>query len=160
MFVNIFRELFPGETYVRVGVAGCAVDNFSEPSALGVGRSGLPLMLGRPRVVPLRTIGPSYRSTPLGETLSCVHQFFGIMFAMFSNLFTYFRCCLQVLPTPIMERHDILRNRCKRRLIRSDRAGRKKGLFYIYVCISFLVSTYFRSFVFSVFFLHVCYSLS
>ena len=77
-----------------------AVTSASEELSAGF-MSGID-QVNRPRVVPLRRVGSSYRSTPL------------------------VRLSFLVLATPITERADILRNRRKRRLIRGYRSGRKK----------------------------------
>lgn len=56
-----------------------------EGSSLGVGQLGVPFIVNhRPRVVPLRNMGSSYRPTPLGKIVLCVDDIFRVLCVFYS----------------------------------------------------------------------------
>lgn len=59
-------KLFGGELSLCVGGADRVAGDLPVPALFAGGRVSVPPVTTRPRVVPLRTLGSSYRSTPLG----------------------------------------------------------------------------------------------
>ena len=59
-------KLFAEELSLSVGGADRVACYLPVPALFAGGRVNVPPVMTRPRVVPLRTLGSSYRSTPLG----------------------------------------------------------------------------------------------
>ena len=66
-YAYLFKDkLFAWEFSVGVGDADRVVDGLSVSVVSGAACVNVPRVVRRPRVVPLRTLGSSYRPTPLG----------------------------------------------------------------------------------------------